>query len=190
METLLCSPASRVEIVLGKFLMVLTGSLSAMVLALLSMGATAIAMGLMFAGGASTAVAQAAARGGPMPLIDPVGLLGVLAMVLPVAVFFSAVELTVALFARTSKEAQSYLGPMVLVVLVPAVIGMLPGIELNARLALIPLLNLSLVCREMLSGVWHWPYIGLIFASSCVYAAAALALAVRMFNREEVLFRT
>ena len=190
METLLCSPASRVEIVLGKFLMVLTGSLSAMVLALLSMGATAIAMGLMFAGGASTAVAQAAARGGPMPLIDPVGLLGVLAMVLPVAVFFSAVELTVALFARTSKEAQSYLGPRVLVVLVPAVIGMLPGIELNARLALIPLLNLSLVCREMLSGVWHWPYIGLIFASSCVYAAAALALAVRMFNREEVLFRT
>lgn len=188
METLLCSPASRVEIVLGKFLMVLTGSLSAMVLSLLSMGATAIAMGLMFAGGASTAMA--AARGGPMPLIDPVGLLGVLAMVFPVAVLFSAVELTVALFARTSKEAQSYLGPMILVVLVPAVIGMLPGIELNAPLALIPLLNLSLVCREMLSGVWHWHYIGLIFASSCLYAAAALALAVRMFNREDVLFRT
>lgn len=189
METLLCSPASRVEIVLGKFLMVLTGSLSAMVLSLVSMGATAIAMGLMLTGGGAPAVA-AAARSGPMPMIDPVGLLGVLAMVFPVAVLFSAVELTVALFARTSKEAQSYLGPMILVVLLPAVIGMLPGIELNARLALIPLLNLSLVCREMLSGVWHWHYIGLIFASSCLYAAAALALAVRMFNREAVLFRT
>lgn len=189
METLLCSPASRVEIVLGKFLMVLTGSLSAMVLSLLSMGATAIAMGLMLTGGGAPAVA-AAARGGPLPMIDPVGLLGVLAMVFPVAVLFSAVELTVALFARTSKEAQSYLGPLILVVLLPAVIGMLPGIELNARLALVPLLNLSLVCRELLSGVWHWHYIGLIFASSCLYAAAALALAVRMFNREAVMFRT
>lgn len=189
METLLCSPASRVEIVLGKFLMVLTGSLSAMVLSLVSMGATAIAMGLMLTGNGTPAGAVAA-RGGPMPMIDPVGLLGVLAMVLPVAVLFSAVQLTVALFARTSKEAQSYLGPMILVVLLPAVIGMLPGIELNARLALIPLLNLSLICREMLSGVWHWHYIALIFASSCLYAAAALALAVRMFNREEILFRT
>jgi sodium transport system permease protein len=41
----------------------------------------------------------------------------------------------------------------------------------------------------MLSGVWHWNYIALIFASSCVYAGVALALAVRMFNREDVIFR-
>ena len=52
-----------------------------------------------------------------------------------------------------------------------------------------PILNLSLVCKEMLSGVWHWNYIAIIFGSSCVYAAAALALAVRMFNREDVIFR-
>jgi sodium transport system permease protein len=76
------------------------------------------------------------------------------------------------------------------VVLMPAVIGILPGIELDARLALVPLLNLSLVCREMLSGVWHWNYIALIFGSSCVYATGALALAVKMFNREDVIFRT
>jgi sodium transport system permease protein len=71
----------------------------------------------------------------------------------------------------------------------PAVVGMLPGIDLNARLALVPLLNLSLVCKEMLSGVWHWHYIAIIFGSSSLYAAAALALAVRMFNREGVIFR-
>jgi sodium transport system permease protein len=70
------------------------------------------------------------------------------------------------------------------------VIGTLPGIDLNSRLALVPLLNLSLVCREMLSGNWHWHYIALIFGSSCVYAAAALGLAVKMFNRESVIFRT
>jgi len=74
-------------------------------------------------------------------------------------------------------------------VIMPAVVGMLPGIELNAGLALVPILNLSLVCREMLSGVWHWHYIALIFGSSCLYAAIALGLAVKMFNREDVIFR-
>lgn len=66
---------------------------------------------------------------------------------------------------------------------------MLPGIELNAKLALIPILNVSLVSKELVSGVWHWNYIALIFGSTCVYAGVALALAVRMFNREDVIFR-
>ena len=195
METLLCSPVARVDIVLGKFLMVLTGSLSAMCFMLLSMGATAAIGGtLMFGGRGGGAVAAAAAHGpGPnsvIPTIDPLGLVGVLAMVFPVAVLFAAVAFTVALFAKSYKEAQSYLAPLMIVVIMPAIIGMLPGIDLNARLALVPLLNLSLVCKEMLSGVWHWHYIALIFGSSCVYAAAALALAVKMFNREDVIFRT
>jgi sodium transport system permease protein len=53
----------------------------------------------------------------------------------------------------------------------------------------VPILNLSLVCKEMLSGVWHWHYIALIFGSSCLYAAIALGFAVKMFNREDVMFR-
>jgi sodium transport system permease protein len=79
--------------------------------------------------------------------------------------------------------------PLIFVVLLPAMIGIAPGIELNLTLSLVPILNLSLVCKEMLSGVWHWNYIAIIFGSSCVYAAGALALAVRMFNREDVIFR-
>jgi len=189
METLLCSPVSRVEIVLGKFLLVLTGSLSAMVFMLLSMGVTAGVAGTMLLGTGAKTAAAAGAKAAALPMIDPLGLVGVLAMVFPVAVLFSAVIFTVALFAKSYKEAQSYVAPMMIVVIMPAVIGMLPGIDLNARLALVPLLNLSLVCKEMLSGIWHWNYIGLIFGSSCVYAAVALAMAVQMFKREEVIFR-
>ena len=193
METLLCSPVARVDIVLGKFLMVLTGSLSAMCFMLISMGATAAIGGSLMTGGSTARVgvgaAQARAATDVIPMIDPMGLLGVLAMVLPVAVMFAAATFTVALFAKSYKEAQSYVGPMIIVVIMPAVIGMLPGIDLNARHALVPLLNLSLVCKEMLSGVWHWNYIALIFGSSCLYAGIALALAVRMFSREDVIFR-
>ncbi len=67
---------------------------------------------------------------------------------------------------------------------------MLPGVELNAKLALVPVLNVSLVSKEILTGTYHWGLIGLIFASTCVYAAAALFVAVRQFQRESVLFRT
>ena len=193
METLLCSPVARVDIVLGKFLMVLTGSLSAMGFMLLSMGVTAFVAGSLLMGGGSMAkagaVAAASKTGDVIPLIDPLGLVGVLAMVFPVAVLFAAVAFTISLFAKSYKEAQSYLAPLMIVIIMPAVIGMLPGIDLNVRLAFVPLLNLSLVCKEMLSGVWHWNYIAIIFVSSCVYAAVALGLAVKMFNREDVIFR-
>lgn len=195
METLLCSPVARVNLVLGKFLMVLTGSLAAMVLSLISMGISATLAGMFFATGAGSGKmaagkAMARATGDLIPTIDPLGLLGVIGMVFPVAIFFSAVIFTVSLFAKSFKEAQSYIGPMIFIVIMPAVIGMLPGIDLNYQLALVPILNLSLVCKEMLSGVWHWNFIVLIFGSSCVYAAVALGFAVKMFNREDVIFRT
>jgi sodium transport system permease protein len=54
----------------------------------------------------------------------------------------------------------------------------------------VPVLNISLVCKEMLSGVWHWGFIAAIFATTVIYAGAALALAIRMFRSEGVLFRT
>lgn len=195
METLLCSPVSRVNIVLGKFLMVLTASLATMLLSLVSMGASLMLGGSLYAGGTKTvsvagpgATAQIGGAGG-MPMIDPTGLIGVFALIAPVAVLFAAVLLAVALFAKSYKEAQSYVSPMMIFIVMPAMLGLLPGIELTAKTALIPILNLTLVCKEMLSGVWNWHYIALIFGSSCVYAAIALAFAVRQFNREDVMFR-
>ncbi len=187
MEALLCSPVGRADIVLGKFLMVLTGSVGAMALSLVSLALTAGAAGLLLPGGG--AGAGGGDGGGMIPTIDPLGLLGVVAMVLPAAVFFSAVIFTVALFAKSYKEAQSYVAPMMIVVIMPAMVGMLPGIDLNLQLALVPILNLSLVCKEMLSGVWNWHYIALIMGSTAAYAAGALMLAVKMFKREGVIFR-
>jgi sodium transport system permease protein len=190
METLLCSPVRRSNIVAGKFLMVLTASVTTMLLSLVSMGGSAL-LGLTFFSDASVRAAQQqAAAGGTIPLIDPLGLFGVFGMVVPVAVFFAALLLALSLFAKSYKEAQSYVSPLIIVVIMPAVVGMLPGIELTAKTALVPILSLSLVCKEMLSGVWHWDFIALIFGSSCLYAAVALAFCVWMFNREDVIFRS
>lgn len=199
LETILCSPVGRLELVLGKFALVLTASLTTVVCSLLSLAASAVVGGLLLTGtgGGSAALASAvSSRGGAagglgqLPMIDPLGLVGVLALVLPLAFLFAALLLSVALFAKTSKEAQSYTAPMVIVVVMPAMMGLLPGVELNSQLALVPILNVALASKELLSGSWPWAQLGLIFASSCLYAGAALWWCVRQFNREEVLFRT
>jgi len=111
-------------------------------------------------------------------------------MALPLAVLFSAVLMTIALFAKTYKEAQSYLTPLTFLVVIPAVASVMPGVEFTPKLALIPVLNTSLICKEIITGTYHWGSIGLIFVSTCVYAAVALFLAVKMFQREDVLFRS
>jgi sodium transport system permease protein len=116
--------------------------------------------------------------------------ISVFTMVLPLAVLFSAALLAIALFAKSYKEAQSYISPLMIVVVLPAVAAVLPGVELNTALALVPVLNTSLISKEIMTGTYHWKYIALIFASSCAYAAGAIAIAVKLFQREDVLFRT
>lgn len=182
METLLSSPVDRVDLVLGKFGTVLTSSLAAMAFSALSLTAS-------FLGTAALWGAGGRLPGGSGRVLDPLGILGVAALTVPVAVLFSALLFSVSLCAKSFKEAQSYVAPLLLVVIVPAVIGLLPGIELTDRLAFVPILNLSLACRELLSGVWHWHYLALIFLSTAGYATLALAGAVRLFQREDVIFR-
>lgn len=193
METLLCSPVGRTEIVFGKFLVVLTASLATVVLSALSTVVTFGAGALLFARETMAAVAQgtggAAARA-VLPSLHPGGFLLSLTMVLPIAILFSSVLFTLSLFAKSYKEAQSYVSPLVIVVLLPAMLATLPGIDLNATLACIPILNVALLCKELVSGIFNWPSIALIFVSTSVYAAASLAWAVKMFNRESVLFRS
>ena len=73
-------------------------------------------------------------------------------MMLPMALFFSATMLAIGLFSRTTKEAHSYLQPLLIVTIMPAVASMLPGVELNSLLALVPVVNISLVTKESSPG--------------------------------------
>ncbi|HZS72633.1 MAG TPA: ABC transporter permease, partial [Candidatus Acidoferrum sp.] len=184
METILSSPISRMHLVLGKFLLVFTTALTTAALSVLSMGISfAIANTLR-------ATPIQAGENGMTFHIGFGAALSVFIMALPLAVLFSSVLITIATFAKSYKEAQSYITPLIFIVVLPAIAAMIPTIELDPKLALIPVLNVSLLCKELVIGTYHWNYIALIFASTCVYAAVALFLAVKMFQRESVLFRS
>src|SRR5712691_5826119 len=183
METILSSPISRMDLVLGKFLLVFSASLATAILSVISMGTSFAILGrtnLMNSSGGQTLALN----------LGLLSVVSVFVMALPLAFLFSAVLMTIALFAKSYKEAQSYLTPMTFVIVIPAVASVMPGVELTPKLALIPILNTSLVCKEIITGTYHWNSIALIFVSTCVYAGVALFLAVKTFQRESVLFRS
>lgn len=180
METILASPVRRVDLVAGKFLLTLTFSLSTTALAIVSLAATLLVGATLLAGEISQKFVFA---------VSGKALAAVVFLLLPVTVLFSAGLMAIAVYARNYREAQNYLGPMMFLVILPALASMVPGMELNSKLALVPILNISLAAREILGGQYHWNLISIIFGSTAVYAAGALALAARQFNREEVIFR-
>ncbi|MCL6566209.1 MAG: ABC transporter permease subunit [Acidobacteriia bacterium] len=177
LETLLASAARRIELVAGKFLVVLTLSL---VTTLLALGSFAYSVLYLQRGGSGASETFTVSAGSAVL---------VFALVLPVAVLLSGVLLALAVFAKSYKEAQSYTGYVMLGVLLPAIGSVLPGVEINPVTAWVPILNVSLVAQEIFTGSFPWLSIALVLISSCVYAALGLGLAAWQFNREEVLFR-
>ena len=105
METLLCSPVARVNIVLGKFLMTLSASVATMALSLIMFAVSALGAAKFFAGGGGGGSGGGGEGGGFVMLIDPWGMLGVFGMIVPIAVLFAAGLLAVSLFAKSFKEA-------------------------------------------------------------------------------------
>jgi sodium transport system permease protein len=186
METILSSPISRTHLVLGKFLLVLTAALVTALLLLVSVSVSSNALQH------SNLLNEMTDDGQPAPhfSLGPKTIASVVIMVVPLSVLFASVLMTIALFAKSHKEAQSYIAPLMFVVIIPAIAAMIPGVDLTPKLAIVPLLNVSLLCKELVTGEYHWNYIVLIFVSTCAYAAAALYLAVKMFQRESVLFRS
>jgi sodium transport system permease protein len=122
--------------------------------------------------------------------LDP-QMLGMFAAILiPVAIFAASVMFAIALFARSFKEGQSYLTPIALIVVFPAILGGLPGVHLTPVLSLIPIFNASMMMHGVLMGDFSNTNFAVTMAANLGYAAIAFVIAVRQFGKESVLFRS
>ncbi|MBK6910780.1 MAG: CPBP family intramembrane metalloprotease [bacterium] len=179
LETLLVSPASRRELVYGKFLAVVVAALISALLNLLSLGLTMVYAVQMFdKGGEISSFAVA-----------PSSLVLVLFIMLPLAVLFAGVTMAVAVTARSYKEGQGLLTPLMVVSILPSMVSMIPGIELTPFLAVIPIANVSLLTRTLMSGHTPWLEFAITLLSTAGLAALSLHWVIVQFNRESVLFR-
>jgi sodium transport system permease protein len=103
------------------------------------------------------------------------------------AAFFSAVLLIFTSFARSFKEAQAYLIPLMLLALTPGVLSLLPNLKLEGELLFIPLMNIVLLARDLLQGTAPVPTTLKVVLITAVYAGLAIALASQVFGTEAVL---
>jgi sodium transport system permease protein len=181
LETLLVSPAHRSEIVYGKFFAVLSVSIMTTLLNIGSMGVTfSWGMRLLDTGSAIGSFGLG---------VTPLALASLALILLPLAVFFSAICIAVATPARSYKEGQNLLTPLYMAVILPAVISVLPGTEISPSLSLIPVVNVSLLTKEFLVGRYPLVETVLTLFSCCLIAVLALSWATNQFRRETVLFR-
>jgi len=180
LETILVSPVPRWQLASGKFLTILTTSVVSTMLVLASM------TGTMYLGIMSTPVATEFV-GFEITLVM---IFVILLMMIPTACLLSALLMSIAIFAKSYKEAQSYISPLMILVILPALVSFIPGVELSLELSFLPLVNICLVIKEALMGNINWLYITIIFISTVIYAAFAIFITHRMFEKESVLFRS
>ncbi|MDI6788610.1 MAG: ABC transporter permease subunit, partial [Planctomycetota bacterium] len=120
-----------------------------------------------------------------------VAVLVMLLLIMPLAMIFSALLIAISIFAKTYKEAQAYISPLMILVIIPAIIPMIAQtMELNTSLVFVPIINVSLILKDVFIGEYNWGYIWLIFLSTGFYAGIFLLVATWLFHQEKVLFRT
>jgi sodium transport system permease protein len=183
LETLLVSPASRGEFVAGKYLVVLTTGVIAAVLSLASMIVSLAYMGGMFG--------DFSGNGGGILDFDFNVLRALLVMIIvvPTAGLFGGVLLTVSAFARSFKEAQNYITAIMMAILFPAFISFLPGMKMSYKIALIPIVNISVLMKDTMFGTVAVEYVLTTVGFTILLAVGALLFTRTWFKRESVLFR-
>lgn len=180
LETLLISPATRGEFVIGKYLVVM---LTGVVAAFLSLGSLVFSLNYMV---------EDLVRGMAQMFSFAVNLETVALIfltIVPLAGIFAGVLLSVSIFARSFKEAQSYVTALNMAVIFPAFVSLLPGIELGYGMSMIPVVNASLIIKEAISGSIEWQYVLVAVGANAVVAVLALLFSRQWFEKESVIFR-
>ena len=174
LELLMAAPVSRRQLLTGKFCAVFLVAVLTAVINLTAMMVTLAATGF-------DRVLLPQGIGVQM-------LLQVLLLLVVFASFFSSVLLSITSFARSFREAQAWLIPLMLVSLAPGILSLMPGIRLTAALSLVPLVNIVLLGRELFQGIAPTGLFLLTLLATAGYSAAALRLAAGIFGSDAVLF--
>jgi len=105
----------------------------------------------------------------------------------PLAAAIAAALLIVSAYAKTYKEAQLHFFPLFMGSLVPALAAVLPGLKSRSIVAFVPLANVSVAAREILTGRPDPLMIGVTALVTSLTAAALIRYSARLLNREDIV---
>ena len=105
-------------------------------------------------------------------------------LLIPLIVFFAGVMIPITVYAKSFKEAQSIITPLNMVMILPAMVGFFPGIELNAITAAIPVVNIVLSTKELISGTLSVGYYCISLGVMLLLATLSVIVSYRQFGNE------
>lgn len=182
LETLFTLPISNLELVMGKYMAV---SFCAVVTAFLNIISILISIGFM------TLTAGIANEMG-IPKFDFTQMIfpGIITMICIglFAMVVSAISMCVCSLAKSFKDAQNYITPVMLIIMIPSYVSMIPNIELDRFTSTIPVVNISLLIKSVLSFKFDLNLIAIVFVSNFAFMILSVLLLSKMFNSEEILF--
>jgi sodium transport system permease protein len=174
-ETLLTTPVSRIQILIGKMAVVVLSGLLAATSALVGLY---IAIKVMNMEGNEQIMAIV------QSILTPGFILMLFFLLFPLTVFFAGVMIPIAVYAKSFKEAQSIITPLNIVMVLPAMVGLFPGIELNTITACIPVVNVVLATKELIAGTLDTGLLLLSFGIMVALAAIAVFVSYKHFDKE------
>ncbi|MBU0976316.1 MAG: ABC transporter permease [Patescibacteria group bacterium] len=193
LESLLLTPVKRLEIVFGKFLAVSTSALTSVVISLVSIYIAINQFGFKIEENIDKSVQNTASGAGGFAMdfsIEPAALLVIFAVSILLVLVFSAILLSISIFAKSYKEAQNYLGPSYMIIILPVVIvNSIPNFKPPLALFAVPAVNTILLFKEILVGAYDWGHIAITVGSLAISALLAIWTATKIYSNEKVLFR-
>lgn len=174
-ETLLTTPVARWQILFGKMGVVVLSGLMASLSALI---------GLYLSIEVFKLVEDKELLSIIHSILSPGFVLMLFGLLFPLTIFFAGVMIPIAIYAKSFKEAQSIITPLNIIMVLPAMVGFFPGIELNGITACIPVVNVVLATKELIAGTLDSILLALSFIVMLLLALTAVFISYKRFDKE------
>ncbi len=186
METLISTNISSVDIIIGKMLSVTSSAILTATFSMLGFAIPLVVIFLFYADSVNEYFFALLSA-----IVNPIALLGVFVLIIPLSIFMGAFLLAISVYAKTPKEAGLLLGNVLIVFIIPCYIPLInPGLELDFVGALIPCYNLALITNNLIAGTVDWFLYSVALISTIVYCCIAIYITYIMFDDENVIFRS
>ena len=180
LETILTLPVSNRQLIVSKFITVAAIGMISALLNILSMGGIAFYIYAILE-------MQTDAGSFDMVMFAPAILVCMLS-IFAFSLFISAVTMCVTSFAKSYKEANNYITPLMLVVMFVGYIGFIPNLELTQAMAMFPVANICLLIKNMLAFKVDYGMIAVVLISNVAYAVIAILFLSKIYDSEAILF--
>ncbi|WP_139492176.1 ABC transporter permease [Brevibacillus dissolubilis] len=179
LETLISAPVSANSILTAKLMAVM---LMSGISALASITSVSIIFSLTTLEGQSAPFT--------LSFLTVPSVITLLLMIILLSAMFAGVELAISTLAKSFKESQTYLTPIVFVAMVPSYMLMpLNPVDIPLLYYVLPIFNGVAVFKEIFFGELQLAHALMAIGSSMIYVLIAITLAAKFFSREDLLVK-